>query len=90
MKTKGLLGKILLLSILAFTLGVSEGYAVEFIMKKNDGTYIYRCGPKVFQGEIRVIPLNNGRYRIMGKMFIGEAKAQSPAQAARKGCGETE
>ena len=64
----------------------TPAYAVKYIGKKENGTYIFKC--QGFCGDVRVIRLSKDTYRVLSIPFSGEVRASSPKSAAMYACKE--
>ncbi|MBU2511743.1 hypothetical protein KJ966_10405 [bacterium] len=80
--------KYLLFGFFLFCFFIPKGiYAVKFIRKAESGVRIYKC--KQYYGDVRVITLGKGIYRVFSIPFNGELEAGSPTEAARAACKES-
>ncbi len=80
--------KILVAGLVCFCLLFTTGaYAVKFIRKAESGIRIYKC--KLYYGDVKVIALEKGIYRVFSIPFSGELEASSSMEAAKAACKES-
>ena len=70
------------------TVVAGDTFAVELIHRDNTGTRHYECTKKGVIGKAQVKKVSQDSFRVLGKVFSGIVKADSPFFAAEIGCGE--